>query len=334
MGTVTRGAVCYRPITSTALKAVIGIDIGLQATRRQVVLLVQLGRIVTGRTGNFGHPEGTDGRARIIRSEDAVFTVTRGAGRGIHFTAGYEFTMDARLVLLLDSAVALPASRRDIEEVDGRLEVARRQDAVGRTTGGVTIVAGSGGIHTTGCGLAVHALLVNLYGMLELDVQAGQEFLVLMAGPAGSGQVGCMNQGFGIRVRQNMMTAVALLAGRNLVGFPDGTPAVLDIDFDRFLMTDAAIGLGQVQGMREPLDIVMAIGAGKILMDTAPQISRRDFGGNATGIGVTIGANLVREIDGQGRRYHNESGQKQRGEKYPCSYHLPETFPWTPAAEE
>ena len=147
---------------------------------------------------------------------DVSFIVTGGTGRCIDFTTGHEFTMNPLLEFLPDGAVTLPAGLGDIKEVDGRLGTARRQDAVGRAPGGVAIVAGSGGVDTPGGGLAVHTLLVHFDGVLELDVQISQEFLIFVAGSAGRRQIRGVNHGLRIGMGQDVVAAMALLTGGNI----------------------------------------------------------------------------------------------------------------------
>jgi hypothetical protein len=232
---------------------------------------------MAGRTSGLGNAEGADRGTGIVRGENPVLPVAGRASGRINFTAGHQFSVKPFLELLLDCAVALAAGLGNIEEVDRRFGFAWRQDAVGRSPGRVAVVAGGRGIHSPCGGLAMHTFLIDFDGMLELDVQVGKEFLVLVAGAARRGQVRGVHHGFRIRMGQDVMAAVALLTGGNIRGLADDTPAVLGIDLDGLLMADTAFGLGQSHGVGNPLDIAMTVRTGKILMDAPPKIGCLNF---------------------------------------------------------
>ena len=141
MGAVAGGAVGDRLVAGLALQAVIGVDEGLQPPGGQVVLLVQGRRLVAGRAGRLGQPVGADRGARIRDGQDAVLAVAAGADRRVDLAASRQLAVDALPVVLLDRGVALAAGPRDVEVVDRRLGVDRREDLVRRAPGGVAVVA-------------------------------------------------------------------------------------------------------------------------------------------------------------------------------------------------
>lgn len=203
---------------------------------------------------------------------------------------------------------------------------------MGRSPGRMAVVTGSRRVHTPCSGLAMHAFLVDLDGMLELDVQIGKKILVLVAGAARRGQIRGVHHGFRIRMGQDVVAAMAFLAGGNIRGLTDDASAVLGIDRDGFIMTFTAIGLGQRHCVGNPLDITMAVGTRKIFMDAASKIGCRNFRRDPARIGVTIRTDLIGEIPGEGKRGHGSQNEKKHGNVNPGSRHFLETFPWSPVA--
>ena len=100
---------------------------------------------------------------------------------------------------------------------------------------------------------------------------------------------------------QDVVTAMALLTGGNIRRFPYQAPAMLDIDLKGFLMTDTAIRLGKFQGVGNPFNIVVAVRAGKILVNAATQIFGGNFRRYPAGVGVAIRADLVGEFHGESK---------------------------------
>jgi hypothetical protein len=133
---------------------------------------------------------------------------------------------------------------------------------------------------------------------------------------------------------QDVVAAVALLAGGNIGGLAYDAPAVLGVNLDGLFVADTTIGLGQFHGVGNPLDIAVTVRTGKILMDASPEIGCRNFRRDPAGIGVAIRADFIGEIPGEGKRGHGRQNKKQHGNVNPCSRHFLETFPWAPVAAE
>ena len=230
------------------------------------------------------------------------------AGRRVHLAARNELAVDTGLELLLDRAVALATGRRDVEEVDRRLDVAWRQDVMRRAAGRVAIVARGRGVLAAGRRLAVHAALVHLDGVPELDVQQGQEILVLVTGAAGLGQVRRMHHRLRIQMRQDVMRAVTVLASRYVRRYADHAAPVLHVGLGHIVVAGSAVGIGQIRRVRQFPDAGVAVGAGEIFVDATGQLRGADLRRLAPGIHVAIRtdrAGIIPRRD-RGRRHQQD----------------------------
>jgi hypothetical protein len=170
----------------------------------------------------------------------------------------------------------------------------------------------------------VHAPLIDLNRVLELDAQFLEQILILVAVPTGFWEIRGMDQGLGVGVRKDVVRAVAVLTVRNLLALTDEPPAVLDVSIYHVVVAGSAVGFGQVFSVRKFGDTAVAIGAAEVGMDTAFQLSVSHFCRFTTGIGVTVSTDIICQSRQGGTDKEQDA---QEGDEKPSVTHVHEPFP-------
>jgi len=109
------------------------------------------------------------------------------------------------------------------------------------TVRGMAIIAGGGKIYSAKRGFTMYAAFKNLNGSLHRDLMFLNEIDIFVAVPAGGGEIEGVDTRFFIIVRQDIMFAVAIGAGRDIGASGNLESAVLLVDLSFLVMAITAV---------------------------------------------------------------------------------------------
>jgi len=122
-----------------------------------------------------------------------MLAVAIGANGYVGLAAPGQFAVDPLPVIAFDSPMALAARTRDVEVVDTRFYAPRREDLVGRSSGGVAVVACRRNVNAALGRPPVNRRLVNLYWMIDQYVVLRGDVEVFVALATGLREVHRVN---------------------------------------------------------------------------------------------------------------------------------------------
>ncbi len=168
--------------------------------------------------------------------------------------------VDAVDVLVLHALVALAAGGGDVALVDGRLWVRGGEDLVGPMAVGAR---GRLQGHPSLDGLPVVALEEALQGVALTDTYGGHALGIAVASAARGGDVQGIDGGGGVALGPDLVGTVAVgAAGDEELRFPRGGMHS-GLQLGRQVPVAAAGGCGQLFGVREFFDAIVAVHAGQ-----------------------------------------------------------------------
>ena len=107
--------------------------------------------------------------------------------------------------------------------------------------GGMAVVAGRRNMNAAQRRMTMNAAEIHFYRFMIRDLVFGDQVDILMAPTARSGKISWIDVRSRIVDREDIMLAVAIAAGRDIIVLTDQRPAMAGVGLGRFLMTEAAI---------------------------------------------------------------------------------------------
>ncbi|MEZ4653507.1 MAG: hypothetical protein R3E12_07890 [Candidatus Eisenbacteria bacterium] len=240
-----------------------------------------------------------------------------GADGRVCVPAQREVTMDSFPVLRFLLRMALSAGVRHVEMVDRGFGIAARQNAVGAALRAVTADADRRQIVAALVREAVHARLVALPRVGELDVELARQVDVVVTAGTGLREIADVDGRHRIGNGQDLMGSVTVAARRHTVGDADDAEPVPGVLVPDVLVAASAGDRSKVVLVRDVRDVGMTIGAGESLMYRVSQLVLRDR--RNVGIGSIVAHQTIAVVEIGGSREPGEpagqSDQERTGQK-------------------